>query len=73
MSFAEVQEQIRTMPRSKRRQLLSFLTNLEREESPEWQAEIERRKTEMKQGKKISRSEAMKLLGISENDVASAR
>ena len=34
---------------------------------------IERRKKEMKAGKKISREEAMRLLGITENDLAAAR
>ena len=44
MSFAEVKEEIRTMPRAKRRQLLAILTTLEREEGSAWRAEIDRRK-----------------------------
>ncbi len=73
MSFAEVKEEIRTMPRVKRRQLLAILTTLEREEGSAWRAEIDRRKQEMKRGNKISREEAMKLLGITENDLGAAR
>lgn len=73
MSFAEVKKTIRTMPRSKRRELLTLLTSLEKTEDPSWFAELERRKKEMKAGKKISREEAMRMLGISESDLASAR
>lgn len=73
MSFAEVKKTIRTMPRSKRRELLTLLTSLEKTEDPSWLAELERRKKEMKAGKKISREEAMRMLGISESDLASAR
>jgi hypothetical protein len=73
MSFAEVKETIRTMPRSKRRELLSFLTSLEQSDDPKWLAEIERRKTEMKAGEKISREEAMRMLGITDGDLAAAR
>ncbi|MCX6980332.1 MAG: hypothetical protein NTV08_06215 [Verrucomicrobia bacterium] len=73
MSFAEVKKTIRTMPRSKRRELLSFLTSLEQSDDPKWLAEIERRKTEMKAGEKISREEAMRMLGITDGDLAAAR
>ena len=73
MSFAEVKKTIRTMPRSKRRELLSFLTSLEQTDDPVWLAEIERRKKEMKAGKKISREEAMRMLGITDGDLAAAR
>ncbi len=73
MSFADVKKTIRTMPRSKRRELLTLLTSLEKTEDPSWLAELERRKKEMKAGKKISREEAMRMLGISESDLASAR
>jgi hypothetical protein len=73
MSFAEVKKTIRTMPRSKRRELLSFLTSLEQSDDPKWLAEIERRKTEMKAGEKISREEAMRILGITDGDLAAAR
>ena len=73
MSFAEVKKTIRTMPRSKRRELLSFLTSLEQSDDPKWLAEIERRKTEMKAGEKISREEAMRMLGITDSDLAAAR
>ena len=73
MSFAEVKKTIRTMPRSKRRELLTFLTALEKTDDPSWLAEIERRKSEMKSGKKISRAEAMQLLSITERDLAAAR
>ena len=73
MSFADVKKTIRTMPRSKRRELLTLLTSLEKTEDPSWFAELERRKKEMKAGKKISREEAMRMLGISESDLASAR
>ena len=61
------------MPRAKRRELLTLLTSLERTDDPAWIAEIERRKKEMKSGKKISREEAMQMLGITESDLASAR
>ena len=73
MSFAEVKKTIRTMPQSKRRELLTFLATLDQTDDPSWLAEIERRKKEMKAGKKISREEAMRLLGITENDLAAAR
>ena len=73
MSFAEVKKTIRTMPRSKRRELLTFLTTLDQTRDPAWLTEIERRKKEMKAGKKISREEAMRLLGITENALAAAR
>ena len=73
MSFAEVKKTIRTMPRSKRRELLTFLTTLDQTGDPAWLTEIERRKKEMKAGKKISREEAMRLLGITENALAAAR
>ena len=73
MSFAEVKRTIQTMPRAKRRELLTLLTSLERTDDPAWIAEIERRKKEMKSGKKISREEAMQMLGITESDLASAR
>lgn len=61
------------MPRAKRRQLLTILTTLEHEEGSAWKAEIDRRKQEMQRGNKISREEAMKLLGITENDLSAAR
>ena len=73
MSFAELKETIRTMPRPKRRELLTFLASLDQPDNSSWLAEIERRKKEMKAGKKISREEAMRLLGITENDLAAAR
>ncbi len=73
MSFTEVKKTIRTMPRSKRRELLRFLTSLEQSDDPKWLAEIERRKTEMKAGEKISREEAMRMLGITDGDLAAAR
>ncbi len=73
MSFAEVKKTIRTMPRSKRRELLTFLTTLDQTDNPSRLAEIDRRKKEMKAGKKIGREEAMRLLGITESDLAAAR
>ena len=73
MSFAEVKRTIQTMPRSKRRELLTLITSLEQTEEPSWLAELERRKKEMKSGKKISRDEAMRMLGITESDLAAAR
>ncbi len=73
MSFAEIEKEVRTLPRSKRRQLIALLTTLEHENGAVWKTEIERRKQEMKRGNKISREDAMKLLGISENDLATTR
>ena len=73
MSFAEVKKTIQTMPRAKRRELLTLLTSLEQTDDPAWLAEIERRKKDMKSGRKISRGEAMRMLGITEGDLAAAR
>ena len=73
MSFAEVKKTIQTMPRAKRRELLTLLTSLEQADDPAWLAEIERRKRDMKDGKKISREQAMRMLGITESDLAAAR
>jgi hypothetical protein len=39
-------------------------------ESPEWSAEMERRKEEMKRGAKISREDALAQLGLSNKDLA---
>lgn len=73
MSFAEVKRTIQTMPRSKRRELLTLITSLEQAEDPSWLAELERRKKEMKAGKKINREEAMHMLGITDADLAASR
>ncbi len=73
MSIAEVKATIRKMPRTKRRALLSFITALDQTDDPAWLAEVERRKKETKAGKKISRGDAMRLLGITEHDLAAAR
>ena len=73
MSFAEVKKTIQAMPRAKRRELLTLLTSLEQADDPTWLAEIERRKSDMKSGRKISREEAMRMLGITEGDLAAAR
>ena len=73
MSFAEVKKTIQAMPRAKRRELLTLLTSLEQTDDPAWLAEMERRKKAMKSGKKISREQAMRMLGITESDLAAAR
>ena len=73
MSFAQVKEEVLRMTDAQREKLMNLLLRSRSQRSNKWLAEIERRKKEMKAGKKISRDEAMRLLGITENDLAAAR
>ena len=73
MSFAQVKEEVLRMTDAQREKLMNLLLRSRSRRSNKWRAEIERRKKEMKTGKKISRDEAMRLLGITENDLAAAR
>ena len=73
MSFAEVKEEVLRMTDAQREQLLKLLFRLHCQHSDKWLARAERRKRAMMAGKKISREEAMKLLSITEKDLAAAR
>jgi hypothetical protein len=73
MSFAELKKEVLRMNDSQREKLMRLLLGVRSQNSDKWFAEMERRKREMKAGKKISREEAMRMLGITEKDLAAAR
>ena len=61
------------MSDSQRDKLMRLLLGVRSQNGDKWLAEMERRKRDMKAGKKISREEAMRMLGITEKDLAAAR
>lgn len=73
MSFADVKKEVQSLSRTQRRELQKMLALMEQQDDPKWIAEMERRKTDMKAGKKISREAAMRLLGITDEEIAAAR
>jgi hypothetical protein len=70
MSFVELTKEVLRLKKSDRRKLLRLLLAERATNDPRWAAEMRRRKKDMKAGRKVSRAQAMRLLGIVEFAVA---
>ena len=69
MSVAELKKKVRTLSSAELNELVSYIHCLAPKMDDAWKAEMFRRKDEMAAGKKFSREQVLKMVGIHESDL----
>lgn len=69
MSVAELKKKVRTLSAAELNELVSYIHCLAPKMDDAWKAEMFRRKDEMAAGRKFSREQVLKMVGVRESDV----
>ena len=70
MSFAELKKEVLRMSDTQRKKLMHLLLGVRSQHGDKWLAEMERRRRKAKRGESLTRAQVMKKHGISETEIS---